>query len=176
LNLARGVGRALRVLHQLEDATLAVFLGVLIVLASLQIALRNFFDTSIPWGGPLLRVLVLWTGLIGAVVASRDHRQISIDAVSRLLSGRARLAVRVLTSAFAAAVSALIGYHATRFVATEFAYESGVTAGIPVWAFQVILPVAFLAIALRYLAALLHDLVRLFGAGEDPFAEAEAPP
>ena len=167
MNAARSAERALRVLHQLEDGTLAALLGALILLASLQIALRNFFDASLPWGEPLLRVLVLWTGLMGAVVASRDHRQISVDAVSRLLPPRARLAARALTSTFAAAVSALIGYHATRFVATEFAYQSVAVAGLPAWVFQAIIPFAFGAIALRYLAALARDLMALFEKGAD---------
>ena len=176
MNWSRGAGRALHRLHQFEDATLAIFLGALILLASLQIALRNFLDTSLPWGEQLLRILVLWTGLIGAVVASRDHRQISIDAVSRLLPARARLATRALTSTFAAVVSITIGYHATRFVASEFAYDSVALAGVPAWAFQLILPVAFGAIALRYLASLVHDLGQLGGARENRSAEDEDRP
>lgn len=162
MTLARGVRRGLHLLHHLEDGTLAVFLGVLILLASLQIILRNLFDTSLFWGEPILRVLVLWTGLLGAVVASREDRQISIDAVSRLLSGRAQFAVRALTNAFAAGISALIGIHATRFVATEFAYGSIGAAGLPAWISQVIVPVAFAVIALRYAGALFRDLSAVF--------------
>lgn len=167
MTLARGAQRALRVLHHVEDGTLVALLGALIVLASLQIALRNVFDTSLSWGEPILRVLVLWTGLMGAVVASREDRQISIDAISRLLSGRTRHAVRVLTSAFAAGVSALIGFHATRFVATEFAYESVGAAGLPAWIFQTMVPFAFIVIALRYATSFVRDLRAVFATPRD---------
>lgn len=175
MSVARVAERALGLLHRLEDSALALLLAALIVLACVQIVLRNFVDASIPWGEPLLRILVLWTGLIGAVVASRDHRQISIDAVSRLLPAGARVAARALTSAFAAAVSGAIAFHAARFVITESSYESGEIAGVPLWAFQVILPAAFFAIASRYLGALIQDLARLFGDDEIVDEEDETP-
>jgi TRAP-type C4-dicarboxylate transport system permease small subunit len=137
-------------LQRLEDGLLALLLGALIVLAALQILLRGVFGTGLAWADPLLRALVLWLGLLGAVAASRDGRHITVDAVSRLLPGRMRAAVTVATSLFAAAVSALIAWHAGRFVASEFAFGSSAFSGIPAWALQSIIPVAFGAIALRY--------------------------
>ena len=55
----------------------------MILLSSGQIVLRNFFDIGIIWIDPLLRVLVLWTALVGATVASRENKHIRIDLLSR---------------------------------------------------------------------------------------------
>ena len=73
-------------LHRAEDALLVLLLSAMIALASTQILLRNLFDSGFVWIDPLLRVLVLWLGLIGATVATRNNRHIRIDLLSKLFS------------------------------------------------------------------------------------------
>jgi len=148
---ARAPGRGIRALHRLEDALLAALLLAMVVLAPLQIVLRDAFDAGISWVDPLLRVLVLWVGMLGALAASRDGRHITIDVLSRLLPDRSRAAAAALTSLFAAAVSGLVAWHAARFVLTEYRFESTAFSGVPAWMLQSILPFAFGMIALRYL-------------------------
>lgn len=168
-----GLARALTWLHRLEDALLALFLTAMIVLAPLQIFLRIFFDRGLTWADPLIRVLVLWVGMLGAVAASRGDRHITIDALSRLLSGRARAAVGVAVHAFTAAVSALVAYHSWRFVETEREFESMAFLGIPAWTLQIILPVAFGLIAVRYALITVGDAGVLLGLREpEPDDEA----
>jgi len=150
--------RILDVLHRIEDGVLSLLLGVMILLAPLQIMLRSFFETSIAWADPLIRVLVLWVGLLGAVAASRSYRHITIDALSRVLSKRNQAAVNVMTSLFTVFVSCLVAIHAGRFVASEFQYGSLGFAGIPAWSCEIVIPFAFGVIALRYL---LHAFVNV---------------
>lgn len=160
--------RALGLLHAVEDAFLALLLGLMVLLAPLQIFLRNFFDLGITWADPLLRVLVLWVGLLGAVAASRGNRQISVDVVSRLLAPRPQALVGVVTGAFTAFVSAYVAWHAGRFVATELEYESIAFSGIQAWIFQVVIPFAFGAIALRYAIYTAVDVAVALGMREPP--------
>ncbi len=68
-----------------EDALLVLILAAMVGLAATQIVLRNLFDGAILWADPMLRVAVLWVGMIGAMVATRIDKQISVDAVSRFL-------------------------------------------------------------------------------------------
>ena len=146
----RALGQALHALHRLEDGALALLLGIMIVLAPVQILLRNFFDADLAWGDALLRLLVLWVGLLGALMASRTDRHIGIDVLSRLLPGRAEGAARVLTSAFTAAIAALVAYHGGRLVASEFEFGTIAFASVPAWAAQAIIPFAFGLIAVRH--------------------------
>ena len=139
-----------RVLHKVEDIFLALLLGAMVVLAPLQIFLRNFFDAGIVWVDPLLRVLVLWVGLMGAVAASRADRHIRIDAASRLLPPRLAGLLAALTSSVTAVVAGIVAFHSMRFVAAEWEYESTAFSGIPAWMFEVVIPAAFTFIALRY--------------------------
>ena len=74
-----------------------------------------------------------------------------VQPLPRGLTGRARSAVRVLTSLFTAAVAGLIAFHGSRFVWSEREYGSEAFAGLPAWIFESIIPFAFGMIALRYL-------------------------
>ncbi len=75
-------------LHRAEDGLLALLLAVMIVLAGTQILMRNLFDSGFVWIDPLLRVLVLWFGLIGATVATRHNKHIRIDLLSTLFQAQ----------------------------------------------------------------------------------------
>jgi TRAP-type C4-dicarboxylate transport system permease small subunit len=155
----RALARAKGTLHRAEDALLALLLGATVLLASLQILLRGVFDVGIGWIDPLVRVLVLWLGLLGALAASRGAgRQITIDVVSRLLPERQRAAVGTLTSSVTAVISGVLAYHAGRLVISEFEFGSVAFSGIPAWQLASVLPFAFGAIALRYVVRAIEEL------------------
>lgn len=145
------LSRLLRMTAIIEDALLVLILAAMVGLSATQIVLRNLFDGAILWADPLLRVAVLWVGMIGAMVATRSDRQISIDAVSRFLSAHWRARIRVITDLFTAIVSATVAWSAFRLVLDDRAADVSSIAFVPVWVCEAILPVAFGTIAVRYL-------------------------
>ena len=161
-------GRTLRVLGSIEDALLVILLATMIGLAAWQIVARNLMDTAIIWGDPLLRVLVLWVGFLGAVAATRDDRQINVDVVSRFVDEPWRSRIRVLTDLFTAAVSAFLAWQAFRFVKDAWAYEEMAFSSVPMWLTASVLPLAFGLLAMRYILLTGFHLRRGFGgkAGE----------
>ena len=122
----------------------------MIVLASMQIFLRNLFDSSVSWGAPLLRILVLWMALLGALAASRGNRQITVDVLTRLLEGRAKSAAQAVASVFTTAVCGVLAFHAGRFVEMERVTGTTAVAGLPAWLFELVMPFAFGLACLRY--------------------------
>lgn len=138
-------------LRVVEDALLAALLGALILLAGAQITMRNLWESGIPWADPMLRVMVLWLGLLGAIVATRQDKHIRIDVISRYLPRRLERITRRITDLFGALVCGLLAYHSARFVRME--WEDGLIAfaGVPAWACELILPVGFALIAARFL-------------------------
>jgi len=156
--LARRLARGVHVLHRVEDAFLALLLTGMVLLAALQILLRHGFDAGISWADPMLRVGVLWLGMLGALAATRERRHINVDVMSRLLPTRARAVADALTSLFAAVVSGTVAAHAARFVASELRYGSVAVSGIPAWALEAVLPFAFGMIALRFLLRFVTEL------------------
>ncbi len=142
--------RGLIWLHRFEDGLIAFLVLLLVVLAGAQIVLRNFFDSGLPWADPVLRALVLWTGLLGALAAVREDKHICLDVLSRLLTGSGLRVARFLTFGFAAAITGLMAFLSINLVAIELESENNVIAGIPSWALEIILPLAFGLMAVRF--------------------------
>lgn len=142
--------RPFAVIHRIEDILLALLLGTLVLIAPLQIVLRNFFDAGWVWADPFLRVLVLWVALLGALVASRQDKQISVDVVSKFLSLRAKAIVGVLNGLFTTFVCSVVAYHSWLFVAGEREFGSKAFGDVPAWLCQAVIPFAFAMIAVRH--------------------------
>jgi TRAP-type C4-dicarboxylate transport system permease small subunit len=159
--------RLTRLTAAAEDGLLVAILTTMIVIAAAQIVLRNFFHTGLMWADPGLRVMVLWVGMIGALVATRNDKQITVDAALRLLAPRTKAAVRVITDLFTAVVSTLVAWHAGRLVLDDRAAGSEVFASVPVWVCELILPVAFGLIGFRYLLFALRHLRQAVSAGDE---------
>ncbi len=151
--------------RHLEDAFLVLLFCLLLALAALQIVQRNLFAAGFVWSDELLRILVLWLGLFGAVAASRDDNHINIDILSRWLPGRPGLATRVLVDLFTAGLCGLLAWHGGRFVGSEREFATTLLDGVPAWLFEAAIPLAFGLIAWRYSVFLIRDLLRLI-AGE----------
>jgi len=138
-----------RVITFVENCLLSLSLFVMIALASVQIIMRNFWDSGLSWGDPSLSILVLWVGMLGAMVATREKNHISIDVLSRFLPMRFKGLNQIVLDLFTAIICALLCYHSYRFVLMEF--EDGTTAfeSVPAWLCEAIIPFGFGLIALR---------------------------
>jgi len=150
LDPAATLTRLLRLITWIENSVLIGLLALMVVLAGSQILFRNLLDLSVLGVDQTLRLLVLWVAMLGAVAASREHKHINIDIFSRFLSGRGLLVVRALTDIFTTAVCGLIAWHAARFVANEMSTPDTAFGILPIWTAQLILPIAFGLIAMRY--------------------------
>ena len=138
-------------LHRLEDGLLAFLLASMIVLAGTQILLRNLFDSGFVWIDPLLRVMVLWLGLLGATVATRQDKHIRIDLLSRQFKRNTMRLVLVGVSQVSAWTCLVIAWFGMEWIQID--YEDGFTGvlGIPAWILELSVPLAFALIGARYL-------------------------
>lgn len=144
------IKKARSLLLRIEDGFLVTLLLAILAMAVTQIVLRNVFETGIIWGDVLVRILVLWIGMTGAVVASRRGEHINVDIVTRYLSAAARSVVSSVVSILTAVVCSVASFYSFKFVAAEAEFGGSAFAGIPVWICQVIIPIGFAVIALRY--------------------------
>ncbi|MBT3386866.1 MAG: TRAP transporter small permease [Desulfobacula sp.] len=149
-------------LQKIEDGILVGLLLLMIFIAVLQIFLRNLFDSGILWGDPLVRILVLWIGLIGAMVASRDNHHISIDVISRYLPEQIKKLSNLIISIFTSLVCAVMAYYSLIFVMMEKNEGILAFATIPAWVCESIIPVSFIIISFRYLLLSFTCLTKLF--------------
>jgi len=145
-----------------EDAVLVLILSGMILLATGQIILRNFFDIGFIWSDEALRLMVLWIAVAGAVAASRGDRHINIAVLDRFLPGRIRALKDVLIHGFTASISGIVAWYSLLFVQTSHEFGDVLLGGIPAWLLQAVLPVGFGLITWRYALFSLGDLRQLF--------------
>ena len=140
----------IKLINVIEDSLLVVILSSMIMLAVYQIISRNLFSEGVVWIDPLLRTLVLWVGLAGAVVATRTDHHIQINVFAKYLPRILLPYVKRLVYLFTLLICLLIAWHAARFVFSEYEYGTIAFAAVPAWLTAIIIPVSFLLIAIRY--------------------------
>lgn len=144
--------KARQLLWRVEDTTLALMLFAMILVAVIQIILRNVFGTGLLWADAFVRVLVLWTALIGAMVAARSARHIGMDILTTYLPNNLQTAVHRINYAAVCIITVLASFFATKFVISEYETELRAFLDVPMWMTQTVIPLAFAVIALRYAA------------------------
>jgi TRAP-type C4-dicarboxylate transport system permease small subunit len=138
-------------LNRLEEIMLGSILICMVLLGILQVLFRNVLSISLFWIDPLMRHMVLWIALLGASVATREDRHISIDLFSERLDPRSRTVVKAGTHLFSAAICLLLVLPALHFVREEYTVGKILALGIPNWASQMIIPVMLFVLGLRFL-------------------------
>jgi TRAP-type C4-dicarboxylate transport system permease small subunit len=148
-----------------EDAVLVTILTAMILLAASQIVLRNFFNFGFIWADEMLRMLVLWIAVAGAVAASRTDKHITISVLDRFLPDRAKLAVKIIIHIFTAAVCGVVTWHSMQFVQLSREFGDVLMGSIPAWLPQLILPIGFGLICYRYSLFVIKGFFRLVSRG-----------
>ena len=156
------LSRLLIAIHKIEDGVIVILLSSMLGFAVLQIILRNVFHDGIQWSDTFLRILVLWLGLIGAMIASRDGKHINIDLLSKYLPGKIAQLSEVFCQLFTATISMVVAYYSYVFVLME--KESGdlAFANVPIWLCESIIPFSFAIISIRYLILTFKSLIKIF--------------
>lgn len=142
--------RTLNGIIKLEEVLLSILLTVMILLACYQIGLRWFTSGGLAWIDPLLRYLVLWSGLLGAVLATARDNHIALDAVSYLLQRQLKLWVHLLIDAFCVLVSVFLFRATLLFIKSEIEYGGPGLFGLDTWLWFLIFPIAFGMILLHF--------------------------
>jgi TRAP-type C4-dicarboxylate transport system permease small subunit len=147
------------ILYILEDASLVGLLMARLILASGQILLRNLFGSAIVWADVTVRILVLWVGLAGALVAARKGNHIRIDVFTRYLPNWAGKLLKGFAELATALICLIATWHSFRFVQME--YGGPMAFGpVPVWLCESAMPFAFAVLGLRYLVLSYHSFTK----------------
>jgi C4-dicarboxylate transporter DctQ subunit len=143
--------KAIKLVNAFEDGLLVIILTSMIIFAVYQIIARNLFGEGVVWIDPLLRTLVLWVGLSGAVVATRTDNHIRIDVFTKYFPAHLLKHIQRVAYIFTILVCLLIAWHAARFVLSEYEYGTIAFSGVPAWITALIIPVSFTLMAVRYI-------------------------
>jgi TRAP-type C4-dicarboxylate transport system permease small subunit len=158
--------RAIRQLNEwlakVESGFLVFLLFLMVFLAFSQVLLRNFLSSGFLWTDLFLRQLVLWVGFLGASLAVRERRHISIDVLPQFLPATYRPWAQVLVNLCAGLISVFLTLAAWKFVQMEMEFSTILFLDLPAWIFQTILPFSFSVISLRYFLHVFDDSIKLW--------------
>jgi TRAP-type C4-dicarboxylate transport system permease small subunit len=147
-------------ISRLEQILIVALLTAMILIAFSQIVLRNFFDTGIAWGDALVRYLVVWVGFIGAAIAAKEDKHITIDVLARWITGAGESTILAISHFSSAAICGLLTWAGIKFI--WFEAEMGGTAffNLPVWVPELIIPITFGLMTLRYTLRLINGFTK----------------
>ena len=143
---------------RMEKSLMVIFLGLMIVAAFAQIALRNFVGVGLPWSESLVRYLVLWVGFIGASLAAREGRHITIEVIKLRPSAGGRRYLAAVSQLCAVVVCALMTWAAVKFVSDDAEIGTRTFLDLPTWVLETIIPATFAIMSLRFLLRAIRAL------------------
>ena len=146
-----------------ESAIIVVLVLFMIVLSFSQVAMRNLFSSGLTWADICLRHIVLWVGFIGASLATQQGRHITVDVITKFLSPTWKAAADVLTSSASFAFGIVFIVASFDFVKSEYEGHSIAFLGVPFWVIQLIIPIGFGLISLRFFIKVVEDIQYLVG-------------
>ncbi|MGY6275841.1 TRAP transporter small permease [Methylomonas sp. MgM2] len=144
-------------LHKLHQALLKAetllllsLLISLIVIAVIQVLMRNVFEGGLIWADAYTRISVLWIAMVGAMIASRQRNHIAIDILMRRVPIRWKQKIQRVTDAVTGLICFVTAWFSFDFVLQEYDFGGVAFADIPTWWCETIIPIAFAVIAIRY--------------------------
>ena len=152
--------------ERLEEVLLVSLVILMVSLGFLQILFRNLISVGIVWIDSLVRHLVLWIALLGASVATRESRHISIDIISGRISPGRYSKVQAAVHLFSALVCFLLVHPAVRFVQNDYVAGKTLAFGIPLWLSQAVMPAMMLVMGARFLLQGLRKFLSGNGRGK----------
>lgn len=151
---------------RIEEWLLIFIVLIMVSFAFLQVLLRNIFSEGFLGGDIILRHLVLWVGFIGASLATRENKHINIDVFSRFLKGRIKIFIELLVRLFSVLVACLLTSASVTFVLMEREFGTTLFGSVQAWYFQLIIPIGFMLITLRFILQSIEKTVQLFSSTE----------
>ncbi len=142
--------RAKKRLYQSEDLLLCLLLTLMLLIACTQIFYRSVLSGGLLWADPLLRYLVLWCGLLGALKATGQGKHIALDFSNYFIPRSVQPWLNLVTTLFCTLVTAALSLASWFFLQSEMEYGGTGLFSLPAWVWNLIFPITFGLMTVRY--------------------------
>ena len=88
----------IRALATLEDVIAGLALAIMVILPLLEIVVRHTLGVGVPGSGPIVQHLTLWVGFLGAAIAAREGKLLSLATGTLMPAGWPRRAAAVVAA------------------------------------------------------------------------------
>jgi C4-dicarboxylate transporter, DctM subunit len=133
-----------------ERLLLALLLGAMILLPAAATVSRRLLGVELLGTSVLTQHLTLWVGFLGGLLAAASDHHLALATLDLLPDGVLRRSGHLLRQSIAAATCALLAWGSVLLVRAEAGSLSTVAFGIRVAWSQLVMPVGFAAMALRF--------------------------
>ena len=134
---------------QAENRIASLALGGIMILPLAEIAARRLLHQTIPGETAFVSTLTLWLGLLGAAIAARDGKLLTLATGEFLPKGRIAGSAHVAAGAVGAMITTILCLGAVALARSDRAAGDMLGGGVPVWIADVALPIGFALIAIR---------------------------
>jgi C4-dicarboxylate transporter DctM subunit len=134
---------------RIENIVASLTLFGIMLLPLAEIASRRFLHAAIPGSSAIASALTLWLGMLGAAIATRDGKLLTLATGEFLPKGRIGSAAHVFAATIGALIATVLGLGGAALVQSDRAAGNMLTGSIPVWVADLALPIGFALIAIR---------------------------
>jgi tripartite ATP-independent transporter DctM subunit len=124
---------------------------LLAVIPVLELVL-GLFNVGFKGSVSYVQQLTLWVGFLGAMVASREKKHLSLVTGIHLLPPLYQKFAGIVSSTISVAVSTGLAWASVMFVRSEMAAPNRIADWLPLWISELILPFSFGIMTLRFVA------------------------
>src|SRR5262245_57984111 len=133
---------------ELGAAGLALLL--MAVLPVSELLLRACFSQGIPSSANYVQNLTLWVGFLGAMICSQRKKHLTLVTFVDRLPPAWQKAATLIAAIVSTAVATALSWASAEFVRSEMDAPTRVSGWLPVWVAELILPLSFAAMAVRF--------------------------
>ena len=132
-----------------ENVLASLAMAGVMLLPLSEIVSRKVFHTGLPGSGPFAQALTLWVGMLGAAIAAREGKLLTLATGEFLPKGWIGTTAHLIAGFAGAAVATILALGGIALVQSNRAAGDVIALGVPVWVADLVLPVAFGLIAMR---------------------------
>jgi C4-dicarboxylate transporter DctM subunit len=134
---------------RVEDSFATIVAVAVVVLPLAEIVARRFFETGVPGAGPFTLHLTLWVGLLGAAIAARDGKLLTLATGSLFPEGAFRRLSQIAGNTTGVIIATVLAVGGWGLVELYQEVGNVIAADVPVWIAALVFPLTFGLIAVR---------------------------
>ncbi len=132
-----------------ERWALVAIVLAMVLLPTLEAAVRRLTGGSVPGAAVYTEHLTLWVGFLGAMLATATGHHLALSTVDFLPAGWPRNLARAFGSAVTTLVCAVLAYASFDMLLLDKGRVDTLAGGVPEWWFEIVMPVGFAVMSVR---------------------------
>lgn len=93
-----GVKKVLDIIAKIVKGFLGILLGIMLIVALVEVFRRYFLGRSFAWSEELIRYLIIWISFLGAAVAYKEQSLVFFDMIVDRIKGKNKFVLFLITN------------------------------------------------------------------------------